>query len=271
MEEVVEHYNSRLDTGIQSRQKSEILALRKMNNWIKSVLIQRYVNVNDKVLDLGCGKGGDLLKFTHAKIKEYVGVDVAAKSIDDAKKRNLGHFQARFIVKDCFSNPLGLTGFDFVNSQFCIHYAFYSEQGVRQLLENVSKALKNDGIWVATFPDAERLLKRGLEFGNSIYKIRFEGDEHPTFGDKYWFTLQGVVDCPEYVVHFSTLEKLAIEYDLKLEYKINLEDFYSVNNVDHDAMNLYKRMQVKPLSRDELEAVGLYLGCVFRKNESKRV
>jgi|688.fasta_scaffold558353_1 mRNA (guanine-N7-)-methyltransferase len=271
MEEVVQHYNSRLDMGIESRQKSEIFALRKMNNWIKSVLIKRYVTKNNKVLDLGCGKGGDLLKFAHAQIKEYVGVDIASKSIDDAKKRNLGYFEARFIVADCFSVTLGLSGFDFVNSQFCIHYAFYSELSVRKLLENVSKALNNGGVWVATFPDADRLLRRGLEFGNSIYKVRFENDDHPMFGDRYWFTLQGVIDCPEYVVNLYTLEKLAMEYDLHLENKINLEDFYSVNIRDNDAMKLYKRMQVKKLSLEELEAVGLYLGCVFRKNESKSV
>ena len=36
----------------------------------------------------------------------------------------------------------------------------------------------------------------------------------PLFGAKYDFHLEGVVDCPEFLVHFPTLEKLAKQYDL---------------------------------------------------------
>ena len=34
-------------------------------------------NIELSVLDLGCGKGGDLLKFHHGKIRNYIGVDIA--------------------------------------------------------------------------------------------------------------------------------------------------------------------------------------------------
>ena len=47
-------------------------------------------------------------------------------------------------------------------------------------------------------------------FGNEIYNIAFEGqdkDNFPLFGAKYNFHLEGVVDCPEFLVHFPALEK----------------------------------------------------------------
>jgi mRNA (guanine-N7-)-methyltransferase len=50
----------------------------------------------------------------------------------------------------------------------------------------------------------------GGTFGNEIYKVEFQCDTElplPLFGAKYNFHLEGVVDCPEFLVHFPTLIK----------------------------------------------------------------
>ncbi len=47
-------------------------------------------------------------------------------------------------------------------------------------------------------------------FGNEIYKISFQTEDKdnlPLFGAKYDFHLEGVVDCPEFLVYFPVLEK----------------------------------------------------------------
>ena len=70
---VAGHYNNLEESGLNVRNQSRILHMRNFNNWIKSHLIQRHINAirtnfpNDQrlaVIDLGCGKGGDLLKWT---------------------------------------------------------------------------------------------------------------------------------------------------------------------------------------------------------------
>ena len=69
---VASHYNNIEEKGLKERSKSRIFYMRNSNNWIKSYLISycleqiRDRQVDDypiSVLDLGCGKGGDLLKW----------------------------------------------------------------------------------------------------------------------------------------------------------------------------------------------------------------
>ena len=97
--------------GIQWRtQSSQIKGLRAMNNWIKSCIIQKfspnpslaaaarergdmqYGGEADErlyVLDVGCGKGGDLRKWKLApqEVGIYVGVDTAEVSVAQARDR----------------------------------------------------------------------------------------------------------------------------------------------------------------------------------------
>ena len=47
-------------------------------------------------------------------------------------------------------------------------------------------------------------------FGNEVFSVTFptkDKDNIPVFGAKYDFHLEGVVDCPEFLVYFPVLEK----------------------------------------------------------------
>ena len=57
--------------------------------------------------------------------------------------------------------------------------------------------------------DRQRYREAGKqEFGNGVYKIKFECSEPiPLFGAKYYFQLDEVVNCPEFLVHFPCLEE----------------------------------------------------------------
>jgi hypothetical protein len=116
-ETVRQHYNDREDRGREARQESRIFRLRKFNNWIKSVLIAKFLperseeQVDDDrglfVLDIGCGKGGDLGKWQkQSQVQAYVGVDVAEVSVMHAEQRASElrgrRFSTRFFAMDCF-------------------------------------------------------------------------------------------------------------------------------------------------------------------------
>jgi mRNA (guanine-N7-)-methyltransferase len=51
------------------------------------VLIRIYARAGDRVLDLACGKGGDLVKWDKARIQHYVGVDIAKGSVSSVGSR----------------------------------------------------------------------------------------------------------------------------------------------------------------------------------------
>lgn len=123
------HYNAVQERGREWRKTdSQIKGLRSLNNWVKSTLIQKFSQPdiptpNLLVLDIGCGKGGDLQKWQSAPQMPalYVGVDPADISIEQARgryeemsRRRRGPrgrpqelFEAHFLAQDAFGKSLG--------------------------------------------------------------------------------------------------------------------------------------------------------------------
>lgn len=319
---VAAHYNKRQNISREDRVNSPIIGLKSFNNWVKSVLIARYArdwhnNANGaeqqrlqdsrggrrggpprvmlKVLDLGCGKGGDLQKWQKAGLREYIGVDIADVSVQQARSRweslRPPRFDAAFYALDGFSNPLDVIvpkqllmerPFDVVTMQFCMHYAFQSISKARMMLENVSRYLRRGGTFVGTIPDSRNLLARlqdipddapSLTFGNEVYRITFDDrSKFPQFGHRYTFYLQDAVeDVPEYVVQWDAFEVLALEYGLKAVYHASFHELFEENRENDEFAALLQRMRVvnaegeSELTEEQWEAANIYVAFAFEK------
>ncbi|KAL2150714.1 hypothetical protein VTH82DRAFT_7277 [Thermothelomyces myriococcoides] len=220
------HYNSVPERGREWRKTdSRIKGLRSFNNWVKSCVIQKFSPDEDHapgamergissgrrllVLDIGCGKGGDLFKWQQAPqpVELYVGLDPAEVSIEQARERyrNMANrgggsgrggrgshhrrpprlFEARFHVKDCYTESIGDVdivrqvgfsptsvssnrGFDVVSMMFCMHYAFESEEKARQMLKNVSGALRKGGRFIGCIPNSDVISSKVVEFNKRM-------------------------------------------------------------------------------------------------------
>ncbi|BFF93248.1 mRNA cap guanine-N7 methyltransferase [Drosophila madeirensis] len=326
---VAHHYNELKEGGRRDRQKSKIFFMRNFNNWIKSQLINEYMalikeskRVGDalRVLDMCCGKGGDLLKWEKAAITHIICTDIAEVSVEQCQRRYqdileraekskyANKFTAEFFA--CDSTLVRLRErykdvtlqLNLVSCQFAFHYCFESPGQADCMMRNAAECLEPGGYFIATMPDAFEIMRRKREadpdaksFGNDVYNIKFdcETDPLPLFGAKYQFHLEGVVDCPEFLVHFPTLVKLGRKYGLKLVRRTTFADYYK--EVLPRGRNLLQRMSglesVQPqrygndeqfahvsefqasqrgrplgtLSKSEWEATTLYLVCAFQK------
>lgn len=200
------------------RNESQIKGLRSFNNWVKSCIIQKF-SPQDKpvaqeeelgwgetakepeeikpllVLDVGCGKGGDLQKWDKApqRVGLYVGLDPAEMSVDQARDRyntmwkgRRPRFDAIFGAKDCFGEWIGDVpivqeigidptpntmnrwgkggGFDIVTMMFTMHYSFESQAKVEMMLRNVSGALKKGGRLIGVCPNSDVISDRAKDW-----------------------------------------------------------------------------------------------------------
>ncbi|XP_060680496.1 mRNA cap guanine-N7 methyltransferase [Hemiscyllium ocellatum] len=269
---VAAHYNELQECGLAARNQSRIFYLRNFNNWIKSVLIGEYLDKvkqrnrhNITVLDLGCGKGGDLLKWKKGQISKLVCVDMADISVEQCTKRyidmknrcysNERLFAADFIRADCTKELLTEKYhdpdivFDICSCQFVYHYSFETLQQADTMLKNACERLRPGGYFIGTTPNAFELVKR-LEasetssFGNELYSVTFQKKgEYPLFGCQYDFSLEGVVNVPEFLVYFPLFEEMAKKHKMKLVLKKTFAEFFKekVQNSEHKM--LLKKMK----------------------------
>ncbi|KAJ6980097.1 hypothetical protein Peur_060788 [Populus x canadensis] len=301
VQRVADHYSARTNQTLEEREASPIIHLKKLNNWIKSVLVQQYTAKGDAVLDLACGKGGDLIKWDKAKAGYYVGIDIAEGSMEDCRTRYNGDadhhqrrkkftFPARLICGDCFELQLDEVlvddaPFDIVSCQFALHYSWSTEARARRALANISALLRPGGTFIGTMPDANVIIKKlreaeGLAFGNSVYWVRFDEEfsqkkfrSSSPFGIKYYFHLEDAVDCPEWIVPFHVFKALAEEYDFELIFAKNNHEFVHENMKKPENVELMRRLgalgdgnqDLSTLSPDEWEVAYLYLAFVLKK------
>lgn len=164
--------------------------MRAFNNWIKSNLILTYCLPGDTVLDAGCGRGGDLTKFVHAGVSEYVGFDIdnnglyiindsANNRYKNLKKHNKNIPPMYFINADArgllnvesqqniipkmssFNKELmetllsGNKKYNVINCQFTLHYYLSDEISWKNFCQNINDHIEDNGYLLITCFDGK--------------------------------------------------------------------------------------------------------------------
>lgn len=258
--------------------------------------IFRFGHEADGLLDLACGRGGDIWKWIDSRIKYVKGLDLSPGEIEEAKQRyQEAQKRRKNMVTQCefVDTPnLGIEEwreprqYDIATCMFALHYFFVSEAALFRFLKNVAINLKEGGYFVGTVPDGKRVNEYAVRLGNkgvfSSPLLYIEAKWHgapATFGSPYICAIGDTVTggekntsgSYEYLVYSNVLVGVAAQVGLEpvIHYgDPDLENCFEAADKDR----LLKHFDPHfPGSDESLEkASRLFAAFVFRKVKSQQ-
>lgn len=255
-------YDKFAGASVEDREKSPIIGLRKANCFMKKLLSDTYMPKTKSVLDIACGQGGCLPRFSKCRnLETYVGFDISADRVQEAKRRETDLktgwkkaeiFQADFLDVQSWKSKLGNQKFDWINMQFSVHYFMTRASQVREWMDAITAVMNPRARLIMTFVDWDYVLRhKRMNTSNSIYSMTGNKEQDACWY-KYNFKLHGCVDSDEF----------AVDVDLLLRWFKNRGKGLSFITQKH--FRDYSHVRSK-LSRDEQDVFDLYTCVVLEK------
>lgn len=141
------------------------------------------------LLDLCCGRGGDLFKWNACKITKVIGIDNHSESIEEANRR---YSEGNIGVDVVFYVDTSLNMDKYVNSSkmnivscnFALHY--FDRGDLVKLVKNVSKVLPKGGYFIGTCIDGD-IVRECLDNGDIIDNVDLRDNEDGTYGINLYY------------------------------------------------------------------------------------
>ena len=287
-----------------TEKKSLIEPMTTFHNSVKYELFDRVApkRGHADLLDVACGQGGDLPKWSKSQIAYVLGIDIDQQNIVNSKARYdviAAKYQHPYPSKTDFvwgnsvlplntgeagrdnanqtrlQEILGHRGqdsFDLVSCQFALHYFMESEAAIRGLLSNVSRNLKNGGYWIGTTLDGDnvfQLLKDGQPHGGKIdqQKIwelipKYQEATMSNYGQRIAAFNLSIGTNDEFLVNFRYLTEIAETYGLK---KIEIASFETLFEKVIKTTSPERRQIIEKMSPDEKKYSFMNRYFIFQK------
>ena len=236
---VERHYDAHAkSTSRRERAQGPLFELKKYHNAQKRDLIVTYASGSARLLDIGCGRGGDIGKWMDAGIRHVVGLDISAEELDESRRRFRGLAISRYRGEKYEFEQFDLRAgvwrpgpnrtyvYDAIAAMFSLHYFFDSEKSLRNVLETVKRNIKPGGYFFGTVPDGNRitdlLTSKTYDDDHLTLRAMFDLQSRDVFGKAYIFALddtvtsdaRGTAGSLEYLVNMNYFKAIAGEYDL---------------------------------------------------------
>lgn len=240
-----------------------------------------------RLLDIACGKGGDLSKWANAGYNSVVSMDVDKKCIEYAINHYNSYNKPKpeviyiwantakliFPNQEAAMNPEAKSqiiqqipakySFDVVSCQFCLHYYFENELSLRILLQNINDNLKIGGFFIGTCFDGERVVealkgKKLLEGKLNdilLWKIekQYKGSIFNSVKSQFGKNIEVYVNSigksyTESLVNFNYLEKMLNEYGFE---KVKVTEFGEIYaDIENKTNNSAKASKMSDIEKE---------------------
>lgn len=301
-----DHYNKHVKhqdskEALRARKEGPSLPLKELHNDVKRQLIYRFAGDADSLLDLACGRGGDIWKWADAQIKYIKGIDLSPNEVQEArrrfqemkvKRRNMN--RGADIQADFEDTPmLGQKQwreelqYDAITCMFAIHYFFESEKAIKTFLHNVSINLREGGYFFGCVPDGKAIMST-LQPSFPSYKgqllqilAEWKGSPRP-FGSAYSMAIGDTVTqghgvslgSYEYLVYEKVFVAVAAEFGLQpvTDYVSDAEGFQKRYHehrplqdlLEQDTGPLFRHFRPRfPFTTDSSLTKASKLNCTF--------
>ena len=260
----------------------QIENLRKFHNFIKLNLILDACKITNgkNLLDIACGRGGDLQKWINNKnnLQYILAFDSHKESIFSSIKKGdtfdgaIARFQN---IKQSFRGKMPYIIFknlsildnnileklntidsnkkyDVISCQFALHYFCENDNKLNNVLNIISIKLKKDGLFIGTATDGD-LINKILNNGNvnipllsllkkdfNNYLFYIQTEKSKVLTRQNYFELQGV--SSEFYLFKEKLKILALQNNLQLiEYK-SFYEWYQIykKNKSFNKLTIYE-------------------------------
>lgn len=290
--QVPSHYDTLAEDSVRQRQEDAIAGVRVLNGFAKGLLIREAVNAVKSdavcVVDLACGRGGDVGRFTRAagdRPLTYVGLDGSANQITAARAREAsGNWrlpaQSRlaWAVCDCFgpdavraARAIGPARHHVVSIQMAIHYAAESRARMEAALDNVAALCAPGGVLAITTTDWERVVAHatlaadGDAAATDVCSVTLQLPWHDEFGAKVRFKLGSRVDDDEWLVYRPVVQAMLEERGFQLVHWTNLQALLA-DSLRAPAVYAEWRAHARAtITAADWDVVGLYCAALFVK------
>jgi SAM-dependent methyltransferase len=158
--------------------------MRKLHNNIKRALIQSIATPHQTVLDVGCGRGGDIFKWLDCKVKLHM-CEPNEELLAEARSR-CGKRQVKFYHGDVSAAPN--EQFDIICYNFSFQYTFKTEELFEHTIREMTKRSHVGTKFIGIIPDSDCILRRPEKFTDCVgnYTMRSKDTGNGEFGETLW-------------------------------------------------------------------------------------
>lgn len=180
--------------------------IRRNHNNAKRELLKKYIKPKSLVLDVGCGQGGDILKWKQLGVYLAM-IDPHGPSLEEARRRlkSSGYHAG---VHQGFVQDAPDLEYDAVCCNFALHYIFKTHKNFIFSMEQIARRVCKGGVFLGCIPDSVFITMNPVykdKYGNTIAK-RGDTVDVMLVDTPYYTTQDGKpISRPEPIAHKELL------------------------------------------------------------------